>query len=268
MNNDGEREPNVKRLLDDNAKLLLAKVREDRFLTEVGTKLPSHSFLKHSTQAVYLRQVDFLSAPLVARTRKLPEDIKVLDWGCGKGHITHLLRERGFNVTSCDVRSTEGDSAFGQETPILQQLAIRVIPLEDPVQLPFENATFDAVVSFGVLEHVKSDSLSMREVRRVLKTAGLFFIAFLPYRLSWTQAVARAHGDKYHDRLYTHGRVRQLAADSGFRLVSMRHAQLFPKNSVPLEFDRWLEPLDRLLCAYTPCKYLATNLELALVAEG
>jgi SAM-dependent methyltransferase len=234
----------------------------------MGSLRSSHDFLRRSAQAVYVRQANLLAEMLTKGMAYDPSKTNVLDWGCGKGHITYLLRERGFNVTSCDVHSGKPDSAFGQETPILRHLGVRVVPLEDTVQLPFEHAQFDAVVSFGVLEHVESDSLSMREVRRVLKNGGLFFVVFLPYRLSWTQAVARANGDQYHDRLYTYDRVRQLAADSGFRLVSMRHAQLFPKNSVPLEFDRWLEPLDRLLCTYTPLKYFATNLELAMVAEG
>ncbi len=45
----------------------------------------------------------------------------------------------------------------------------------------------------------------------------------------------------------------------------MTHGQLFPKNSVSLRAATLLEPLDRLLCRYTPLKFLATNLEIVLV---
>jgi SAM-dependent methyltransferase len=246
--------------------MLRKPIGEDAFLSEIGGSLPSHEFLRRSTQAVFARQVNYLAALMQNSKRRRPQDTEVLDWGCGKGQITYLLRQKGFAVTSCDLMSTKEDSSFGQETPLIRELAIPVVPLDHDVHLPFPSGSFDCVVSFGVLEHVRSDSESLAEVRRVLKPSGVFFITFLPYFLSWTQAVARARGDLYHDRLYTRRGIRRLAVASGFAPYALRHAQLFPKNSMPLRFDRWLEPLDRFLCAYTPLKYFATNLELVMVA--
>ena len=217
-------------------------------------------------QSLYVRQVAFLSAVLkdyfgAAR------GLKVLDWGCGKGQITYLLAGHGFEVTSCDLVAEKNDSSFGQEVPIIEDKGITVVPLRHPERLPFDDASFDCVVSFGVLEHVYSDQSSLRELRRTLKPGGVAFITLLPYFLSWTQALGRAFGNRYHDRLYNKGSLRKLAGDAHFELAGVWHGQLFPKNSVPIGLDPYLEPLDRFLCGFTPLKYLATNLEAVLIAS-
>ena len=226
------------------------------------------SFFGEQYTAVYARHISCLSKILAAATNRELGDISILDWGCGKGQITYLLRQKGFAVTSCDIDNHEADdSTFGQEVPIIREHAIDVIPLSHAYQLPFADKSFDCVISFGVLEHVKSDRDSLREIRRVLEDRGIVYIVFLPYFLSWTQHVARLRGETYHDRLYKKQGFFDLAESCGFTVVDVSHGQLFPKNSVPLSLDRVLEPLDRWLCAYTPLRYLATNLEAVLVAR-
>jgi SAM-dependent methyltransferase len=238
----------------------------DAFLTSIGKAYPSHRFLTNNTQAIYLRYVEELHRALTDRHQRRACDISVLDWGCGKGQITYLLSKRGFTVTSCDVQCDDTDSTFGQETPILEELKIPVVPLRHENQLPFDDSSFDCVVSFGVLEHVPNDAASLKEIRRVLKPGGTLFVTFLPYFLSWTQALGRLRGETYHDRLYSQSGLRKLATDAQFEVALVRFAQLFPKNSVPLRWAGVLEPLDCALCAYSPFKYFATNLEAVLIA--
>jgi SAM-dependent methyltransferase len=256
----------ITRLMKGHRSILSGPIMTDRFLSQVGQQTASHKLLANSTQLVYGRQVAFLDAVLKDYMPSLPRQPKVLDWGCGKGHITYLLKERGIDVISCDLARPIGDSAFGQEIPIIELQGIRVVPLDHASELPFADESFDCVVSFGVLEHVSSDTVSLTEVRRVLRKGGLLFITFLPYFLSWTQALARLRGDHYHDRLYSKSRLQSLAAGSNFQLAGCFHGQLFPKNSMPIGCDRVLEPLDRFLCNYTPLRCFATNLEALLVA--
>ena len=245
---------------------MLVLPEEEEFLTTIGKSYSSHRFLANNTQAIYVRYVDELCSLLMGRDHRPAEEITVLDWGCGKGQISYLLRRRGFQVTSCDVESVSLDSAFAQDTPIIDQLEMSVVPLQPESELPFADGSFDCVVSFGVLEHVPSDEASMKELRRVLKPGGRLFITFLPYFFSWTQAVARQRGDPYHDRLYGRKRVRELARGACFEVESLRFGQLFPKNSVPLSWGRYLEPIDRVLCRFTPMRHFATNLEVVLTA--
>ena len=256
----------VSALMEKHRAILNGPAGVDRFLLQIGRATESHRFLANSTQAVYRRQVAFLTALLEEYNNASASRLKVLDWGCGKGHITYLLKARGFDVVSCDIALDKDDSSFGQEVPIIQAEQIAVVPLHHPSALPFDDAFFDCVVSFGVLEHVPSDAASLPEIHRVLRPGGLFFVTFLPYFLSWTQAVSHLRGNDYHDRLYRESRLPLLAADAGFQLAGYSHGQLFPKNSTPISWDPLLEPLDRLLCRYTPLKYFATNLEAVFVA--
>jgi SAM-dependent methyltransferase len=263
-----ETEPNpLSESIAKHKSILRSSVPQDDVLSAVGRRAGSHAFLANCTQAVYARQVEFLSGILADYSARTPADIKILDWGCGKGHITHLLRSRGFDVTSCDISRDSDDSTFGQETPLIEELGISVVPLVHPSKLPFADSSFDCVVSFGVLEHVRSDHDSLVELHRVLKPGGVFYVTFLPYFLSWTQAVSRVRGNRYHDRLYNKRGLGRLAGETGFRVCWLERGQLLPKNSMPLPLDRFFEPIDRFLCAYTPFSCFATNLEAVLLAS-
>lgn len=184
----------------------------------------------------------------------------ILEWGCGKGHISYLMREMGAEITSCDVHGAD-DSSFGQDTPIIKKASIDVVPLEHPYILPFKDASFDIVLSFGVLEHVSNDFESLQEIHRILKPSGLLFCFFLPYHLSWTQRLAHLRGDFYHDRLYSKNIVRELIKQSKLELLDIWHRQLLPKNSISYGNYRTFEFIDQLITEYTPLKYTATDIE-------
>lgn len=259
----------LKKIIRGHSGSLRNPVEQDEVLSAVASQSPTHAFLANSIQAVYRRQVRWLRLVLCEYCGRAPESIKVLDWGCGKGHISHLLLAEGFDVTSCDLASEVRDSAFGQRTPLIKHAGISVVPLQSPTELPFANNSFDCVVSFGVLEHVDSDQGSLCELTRILRPGGLVFITFLPYFLSWTQVIWKLRGVNYldggfHEKLYTFRRMRELADSSGLEIVFKQLAQLFPKNSVPLGADRILEPMDRVLCNHTPLRYFATNMEMFL----
>ena len=235
----------------------------DAFLSSIAAQYPSHAFLGKATQGGYLRQISLLSELAELIFQKPFSKMKVLDWGCGKGHISYLLKKRGFRVTSCDRKDSSDDSSFGQETPILKAKGIRIVPLDHEVQLPFADKSFEVVTGFGVLEHVPKDADSMREIARVLKPGGIFFVCFLPYFLSWTQLIARLRGNDYHDRLYSARKLQRLASQAGLTVVDVWHGQFFPKNSLAhsSRFEKW----DRFLTSHTPLQYLSTNLEAVLV---
>ena len=81
---------------------LVQKVEPDPYLSEVAGRSRSHWLLGNAVQMVYQRQVGFLSDLILSYTARPAGKVSILDWGCGRGHITYLLRKRGFSVTACD----------------------------------------------------------------------------------------------------------------------------------------------------------------------
>ena len=74
---------------------------------------------------------------LIDRLGQVKRDFQgVLDLGCGRGHLTRLLRERGLNVTPADAGAAFAAAADGVQC--------------DEDRLPFAPGSFDLVVSVGV----------------------------------------------------------------------------------------------------------------------
>lgn len=99
---------------------------------------------------------------------------RVLDLGSGNGRHAIYFAEQGFEVSGVDI--SEQAIAWAKDWSSGKGLQID-FRVADIVALPFEDSTFDVVVSHGVLDHVSSEvsQKAIHEVRRVLKTGGLFY---------------------------------------------------------------------------------------------
>lgn len=239
----------------------------DAELIGLARRDPQHGFLTNpSALLIYTYLVEYVR--VFSNEWFNGRMLRILDWGAGKGHITYLLKKHyqgKADVVSCDVAPSElarHDSSFHQATPIIEHTHIDVVPLHHPFQLPFDNESFDVVISMGVLEHVPHDQQSLLEIQRILRPQGLFFCFFLPYRWSWTQQLAHWRGDYYHDRLYDQSQVQRMLTAANFKMIDSWYRQLLPKNSVHYPAYRRIEQADQWLCDHTLLKHLATNIEL------
>jgi SAM-dependent methyltransferase len=193
---------------------------------------------RRSVRRVKRRPVDanLRSGPQMLQYRSLAHSLaasdpgRLLDWGCGFGQVTALLREEGVDAVAFEYRA-------GVTAPFVTSLErypqIEVQISGDSVELPFDDGSFDTVLSCGVLEHVPDPSGSVEEIRRVLRAGGRFFITNLPNRFSYTERVARLLGLYYHgqlpdDRVYTKRTVVQLLERHGFEVTRFRHAHMLP----------------------------------------
>jgi len=243
-------------------RLFTGKYAPDKTLSETVTGFKTHFFLTNpASQMVYQYLTRFVVETCRIVLNKQPCDMQVLDWGAGKGHVAYFLNKLGVRTRCCDIKRGEDDSAFCQDTPILDRFRIRVDPLKHEFALPYESASLDAVLSFGVLEHVPCIRKTMLEINRILKPGGLFFCLFFPYSFSWTQRLAHLRGDHYHPVLYEKLQIRKLLHLAHFELMDLWHRQLFPKNSAVYPHPHLFEMLDLFCTEFTPLKYLATNIE-------
>ena len=153
----------------------------------------------------------------------------VLDWGAGLGQVSKLLADQGVDVTPFEYQPEQeaGVRPLGRYPELLAHSS------QDPVELPFDDSSFDAVLSCGVLEHVRDPDGSMEEIRRVLRPRGTFYLYNLPNRWAYTEKVARMLGMYYHgalpdDRVYTLDSARDLLERHGFDVRELRRAHMLP----------------------------------------
>lgn len=114
--------------------------------------------------------------------KSIPPGSKILDLGCGNGK--YLSVREDCTMYGCD--------------PCLPLLNIAkehhpnaILEQADGTNLPYEDHTFDAVISIAVLHHLQKEAreVFLKEVMRVLKYNGLFLItvwATEAVKPSWT----------------------------------------------------------------------------------
>ena len=108
---------------------------------------------------------------------------KVLDYGCGSGRIVSFLRNQKIDAYGCDVFSQGGDYSSQVDPALLSGNYVRRMNGDE---IPFDNETFDFVVSNQVLEHVVDLDRVVSEMHRVLKPGGISVNLF-PDKSVWRE---------------------------------------------------------------------------------
>jgi 2-polyprenyl-6-hydroxyphenyl methylase/3-demethylubiquinone-9 3-methyltransferase len=94
----------------------------------------------------------------------------VLDLGCAGGFMAEALAERGAHVTGIDPASDAIDAARDHARAGKLRIAYDVGVGE---ALPYDDASFDAVVCVDVLEHVADLHRVLSEIARTMRPGGL-----------------------------------------------------------------------------------------------
>ncbi len=154
----------------------------------------------------------------------------MLDWGAGNGHFSYFLVKAGHTVSGFDFGSPPKVS----KTLTPESYTYKRGNPDNPVSLPYKSQTFDAVVSVGVLEHVRetggNESANLNEIYRILKPKGIFLCYHLPNRYSWIEAVLRLIGRWSHQYRYTSSNIISLASSAGFEVVEVQRYAILPRN--------------------------------------
>jgi ubiquinone/menaquinone biosynthesis C-methylase UbiE len=191
----------------------------------------------------------------------------ILDWGCGWGQVTDMLRGAGIDVTAFDYsEKVDSDGLY----PLEHYPDLAAYLSSEPVRLPFESGSFDAVLSCGVLEHVQDPDGSLEEIKRVLRAGGTFYVYKLPNRHSYLERIARWIGLYYHgaepnDRVYTRRSAHDLLERHGFEVTEFRRMNLLPLTLTGAGAEAAAEGIwlaNRALSRIPGLNLLATNLEL------
>jgi ubiquinone/menaquinone biosynthesis C-methylase UbiE len=136
-------------------------------LSKTTERLIPENFGSKEEYLLYLRH---LYAYKTA-AEKILKNSFVLEVGSGEGYGTRMLSENFLNITGLDVDKNAIEHAqkkYGSENCVFK--------LYDGHRIPFEENTFDAVVSFQVIEHIRDDKNYISEIYRVLKSDGVFIV--------------------------------------------------------------------------------------------
>jgi SAM-dependent methyltransferase len=135
-------------------------------ICQKAAPVPDNSWKRPEMHDEYVKIAGFFEAAIseIGNLRR-PSQIKVLDFGCGTGRLVGALLQLGFDASGCDL------SIIKQEPQAVASERFRTISIM-PYRLPFDDNTFDAVISTSVLEHVQNKKECFHEIHRVLKTGG------------------------------------------------------------------------------------------------
>lgn len=160
----------------------------------------------------------------------LPRGIRVLDWGCGNGHFSFFLIQQKYDVSAYSLENIP---------PLLMRTdKNRFVFVQgqknDPVSIPFPQNSFDAVVSVGVLEHVREmqgdEAASLAEIQRILRPGGHFIGYHLPSASSWIEALSACYPNKHsHHWRYKKTGLQQMLKNSGFTSIYMLRYGFLPR---------------------------------------
>ncbi|MGC6042860.1 class I SAM-dependent methyltransferase [Enterobacter kobei] len=185
------------------------------------------------TSAVHASGRDLLR--LGERLAAFPQ-AHVLDLGCGAGHASFTAAQQVAKVTAYDLSSQMLDVvAEAAREKGLSNVDTRQGYAES---LPFDDASFEVVISRYSAHHWHDVGQALREVKRVLKPGGIFIIMDVmspghPVRDIWLQTI-EALRDTSHVQNYSSGEWLSLITEAG--LIT----RTLTTDRLPLEYPSWI----------------------------
>lgn len=182
-----------------------------------------------------------LIGPLLLR--RLPRDGVIVDAGCGTGKWVIWLRRHGFRTVGLDCSREALGLARGTEPGAALALA-------DTQRAPLRDASVDAVLSLGVVEHDERGPLAaLRELHRVLKPGGLLVLD-VPFNnwlrrllvnpaLRWITNRRRGAGWQlaFAEYRFSLAELHAFLAEAGFAVESAHPDDFLPPQNIGFSVD-------------------------------
>src|SRR3989344_5138588 len=172
---------------------------------------------------------------------------KVLDVGCCLGQYTTLFTGRKNRVYALEILDVR-DKRFSTGYKFI---------MYDGKIFPFKDNSFDVVMNFDVIEHVKNDKKFFKEMYRVLKPGGKTIvatpninrIASLLLQLIGKKDVfpkvmqeEGIGGKSIHEREYTYSELKHLFQKAGFRNIKTQGCWMGVRGKYNFGTDKFVIP--------------------------
>lgn len=123
----------------------------------------------------------------------------VLEVGCGEGRGVELVMQQAGSFTAVD-KIEEALQVLRNKFPKVTFKAMNLPPLQG-----LADNSFDCVLSFQVIEHIKNDRFYLQEIHRVLKPGGVALITTPNRKMSLSR-------NPWHIREYLADELKNLAS--------------------------------------------------------
>ncbi len=162
-----------------------------------------------------------------------PGDL-VLDAGAGFGRHAFELARRGADVVALDsadneVRAIRATLVAMADAGEIDRRRVVGVVRGDATRLPFDDDTFDRVITSEVLEHIQADNDALAELARVVKPGGTFAAtvpAWLPEKVNWmlTDEYHAPRSVGGHVRIYSATELKAKLRAAGLQVTGSHHA--------------------------------------------
>ena len=156
------------------------------------------------TRLGYDKYRDHINTPAFMGILPDVTGLRGLDVGCGEGHNTRIVAQRGARLAALDIAGRF--IRYAQEQEAQEPLGITYLRAS-AVEIPLADASFDFVMATMSMMDVPDQDRAIREVARVLKPDGFFQFSilhpcFMTPRFKWVldeagQRVAMECGDYF-----------------------------------------------------------------------
>ncbi len=130
------------------------------------------------------RMVSWLRRRRANKIRQFVSSGRVLDIGCGRGHILYHLRRRGWTVYGVELSA---DAASHARDVLGLDVSIEGFHPDR-----FADESFDVIIMWHVLEHLPDLRAVLAGCRRMLRPGGLLVVS-VPNFESWQAKLTRYH---------------------------------------------------------------------------
>ena len=166
------------------------------YTTEITSdKILSDNPLHHRLLSAYVFSEKYISGD-------------VLELGCGEGRGIDIVLKRSKSFTAID-KISEVTERLSRKYPNEKFISSSFPPLKN-----IENESFDTLISFQVIEHIKNDKLFIKEIHRILKPGGKALISTPNISMTLTR-------NPWHVREYTSQQLFDLVSKN-FKKIIMK----------------------------------------------
>ena len=148
--------------------------------------------------------VDKVETDLAFKLLEVEDGMNILDAGCGTGNFSIKLAERGCNVTGVDISDEMLKIARNKAVKLNFDIEFFNMNFKN---LPFEDDTFDAVISISAFEFADAPAEILQELLRVVKKGGQVLIGTIAGNSSWSRLY---HSEDFSSTVFKYAEFRTL----------------------------------------------------------